>query len=119
MRRTIVWAGLMLLGLAALALRPAQAGEKEGDWVKLFNGKDLSGWRVFLDPRAKDADPAKVFTVQDGIIVCEGKPFGYLITDKDYENYVLKVQWRWGKKVQKGRNSGVFVHVNGPDKIWP
>jgi hypothetical protein len=114
-----VAAGMLVVAAALIALPPGPAGEKDDDWIKLFNGKDLSGWTVFLDPK-KDADPTKVFTVQDGILVCEGTPFGYLITDKEYENYVLKVQWRWGKKVHgKGRNSGVFVHVVGPNKIWP
>jgi hypothetical protein len=117
MKRSAVMAGLLLAAL--IAARTAPAGEKDGDWVKLFNGKDLSGWTVFLDPK-KEADPAKVFTAAEGIIVCEGTPFGYLITDKEYENYILKVQWRWGKKIHgKIRNSGVFVHVIGPNKIWP
>jgi hypothetical protein len=118
MKRIVVTAGL-LLAVTAMAVLPGPAGEKGDGWVKLFNGKDLSGWSVFLDPRKK-ADPAKVFTVKDGVIVCEGTPFGYLITDKEYENYLLKVQWRWGQKVHgKVRNSGVFVHVVGPNKIWP
>ena len=69
---------------------------------------------------SRRADPKKVFTVRDNILVCEGTPLGYLITDKEYENYVLRLQWRWGEKVHnKVRNSGVFVHVVGPDKIWP
>jgi hypothetical protein len=118
MKRIVLVVGLFLVGLAALGPRPAPAGEKDDGWVKLFNGKDLSGWRVFLDPKKK-ADPEKVFTVHDGVIVCEGMPFGYLITDKEFENYVLKLQWRWGKKVHSSRNSGVFVHVVGPDQIWP
>jgi hypothetical protein len=118
MKRIVLTAGL-LVAVTALTAPPGPAGEKDEGWVKLFNGKDLRGWTVFLDPR-KAADPAKVFTVRDGIIVCEGTPFGYLITDKEYENYLLKVQWRWGKKVHgKVRNSGVFVHVVGPNKIWP
>jgi hypothetical protein len=117
MKRIGVAAGV-LLAVSALVVSPGAAGEKGDGWVKLFNDKDLSGWSVFLDPKKK-ADPAKVFTVQDGVIVCTGVPFGYLITDKEYENYELKVQWRWGKKDQKGRNSGVFVHVVGPNKIWP
>jgi Domain of Unknown Function (DUF1080) len=121
MKRVGLIAGLLVAALAAVATPPAATGGKDDGWVKLFNGKDLKGWHVFLNPKAKDADPAKVFTVKDGVIVCEGMPFGYLITDKEYENYVLKVQWRWGeKKPEKGaRNSGVFVHVVGPDKIWP
>jgi hypothetical protein len=120
MKRIVVTAALLLALAALWTPRPAPAGEKDGEWIKLFNGKDLSGWRVFLDPRAKDADPHKVFTVHEGIIACTGKPYGYLITEKEYSDYVLKVQWRWipDPKV-KGRNSGVFVHVVGPDKIWP
>jgi hypothetical protein len=113
-------AGFFVAGLALATLDgPVPAGEKDDGWVKLFNGKDLTGWRVFLDPNKK-ADPEKVFTVHNGEIVCEGTPFGYLITEKEFENYVLKVKWRWGQKIHgKIRNSGVFVHVVGKDKIWP
>jgi hypothetical protein len=111
-------AALALLGAAALG--PAQ--EKGDGWVRLFNGKDFTGWRKFVDPRSK-ADPDKVWTVQDGqdgIIVCAGRPNGYLITEKEYGDFVLRVQWRWGKTAPaRGRNSGVFVWVSGPDKIWP
>ena len=119
MKPIVVTAGMLVAGTAMIASPPAPAGEKDNGWIKLFNGKDLSGWTVFLDPKEK-ADPNKVFTVEDGIIVCQGTPFGYLITDNEYENYLLKLQWRWGEKGRsKGRNSGVFVHAVGPDKIWP
>src|SRR5262249_16219293 len=105
--------------LAALALTaPAVAEDKENGTIKLFNGQDLSGWRIFLDP-AKDAKPESVWSVKDGIIVCKGEPNGYLITEKEYSNYVLKVQWRWTPEGDNNkRNSGVFVHVSGKDKIW-
>lgn len=119
MRSIVGTAGLLAAVAVLIAQTPETKGKEDNGWIKLFNGKDLSGWTVFLDPK-KEADPTKVFTVQDGVLVCEGSPFGYLITDKEYENYVLKLQWRWGKKVHgKGRNSGVFVHVVGPNKIWP
>lgn len=111
----------MRLSLLAVLLFsvPAAAGDK--DWTKLFNGKDLSGWKVFLDPRKKDAKAEDVWQVKEGVIVCQGHVFGYIITDKEYDNYVLTLKWRWGKKLpEKGTpNSGVFVHVTGPDKIWP
>src|SRR5262249_44382181 len=55
-------------------------------------------------------------TVKEGTIVITGVPNGYLITEKEYENYVLTVEWQWG---EKPGNSGVFVHVSGEDKIWP
>jgi hypothetical protein len=94
------------------------AAEEPTGTVKLFNGKDFTGWKKYLDPKAA-ADPEKIWTVKDGIIICDGSVNGYIITEKEYENYALKLQWRWGEKVARGRNSGVFVHTVGPDKIWP
>lgn len=105
------------LALAALFAPPGQSAEDE--WIPLFNGKDLTGWRTFLDPRAKDVKPEDIWQVKDGVIICDGRVNGYIITEKEYANYVLKLQWRWGEKVHRGRNSGVFVHVVGPDRIWP
>ena len=113
---------LSLPAAAALALAcflPAStssAEEKKGGTVELFNGKDLDGWRVFVDPGAKDVKPEDVWSVRGEVIHCKGKPNGYLITEKEYGDYVLRVQWRFP---DKPGNSGVFVHVSGPDKIWP
>src|SRR5262245_11230667 len=108
-----------LLACALFAcLAPAALAEDKDGFTPLFNGKDLTGWKTFLDPR-KNADPEKIWTISDGVINCEGSVNGYLITDKEYEDYVLRVKWRWGKRLTKNPNSGVFVHVSGPDKIWP
>jgi len=82
-------------------------------FIKLFNGHDLTGWTKFLQ---NNADPAKTWSVSDGVIHCKGLPMGYLLTEKEYGDYVLRVQWRWPGKPG---NSGVFVHVSGKDQIWP
>lgn len=109
---------LFLAALAVLVLAAVGRADDPAGWTKLFNGKDLTGWKTFLDPKAK-ADPAKIWTVKDGVLICEGSVNGYIITEKDYSDYVLRLDWRWGDKMTRGRNSGVFVHVSGPDKIWP
>ena len=80
----------------------------------LFNGKDLNGWTIFVnDPKIS---PEKFFYVQDGVIETPGIPMGYLRTKKEFSNYHLHVEWRYP---DKPTNSGVFIHTNGPDKLWP
>jgi hypothetical protein len=109
---TRIASGLAVLALAFLGAGRA-AGQDEG-WVKLFNGKDLSGWTTFLANKSVPAE--EVWTVKDGVIHCKGRPNGYLCTEKEYGDYVLKFEWRWP---ERAGNSGAFVHVSGPDKIWP
>jgi len=92
---------------------------KAGETVKLFNGKDFTGWQRFVDPRKRDVSPEDIWSIRDGVIVCRGQVPGYLRTEKQYANYVLRIQWRWGDEIASGRNSGVFVHTVGKDKIWP
>ncbi len=80
----------------------------------LFNGRNLDGWRpVLADP---DADPSAVWLIQDGVLHCTGVPNGYILTQEDYSDYQLHVEWRW---TDKPTNSGVLLHVTGEDKIWP
>lgn len=99
-------AGLALLLLAASA--PA------ADDIKLFNGKDFSGWKFFVS--MKGADPKETWSVKDETIICKGKPNGYIVTEKEYGDYELRLKWRWA---DKPGNSGVLLHVSGEDKIWP
>jgi hypothetical protein len=82
--------------------------------VKLFNGKDLSGWEHFLvDDKAKMED---VWSVEDGILICKGKPGGYLCTKKKYESFKLVVEWRWP---DKPGNSGVLMRITGEPTMLP
>jgi hypothetical protein len=85
--------------------------------IRLFNGRDLSGFTTWLKD-AKRQDPRKVFTAHDGMIHFSGDGFGYLATDKEYRDYRLLVEYKWGKRTDGGkyvRNSGVLLHATGPD----
>ncbi|MGQ9728558.1 MAG: 3-keto-disaccharide hydrolase, partial [Candidatus Fervidibacter sp.] len=94
-------------GLAAWAL--AQ-GEKEEGFVPIFNGKDLTGFVPFLP----SGDPAKTWQVRDGTIVCSGRPHGYLRTEKEFGNFILRFEYR----MMEPGNSGVFL-MTLPGTIWP
>jgi len=82
--------------------------------VELFDGKSLSGW-TFVS-KDTNAVAASIWSVTNGVIQCQGKPYGYARTLQTYENYQLHVEWRWS---DGPGNSGVFLHVNPPDKVWP
>jgi len=68
-------------------------------FVALFNGKDLSGW-VNVNT-AEDT-----WTVREGMIVCTGKPIGVMRSARQYENFILEVEWR---HMEAGGNSGMFL----------
>ncbi len=80
--------------------------------IELFNGRDLTGWVSHL---RDGAEASRVWSVQDGTLRCVGEPWGYLRTEKKWKDYRLTVEWRF----IKAGNTGVFVHVNGEDAIWP
>ena len=69
----------------------------------LFNGRDLTGW-INVNT-AEDT-----WTVRDGTLVCSGRPIGVLRSDRQYENFILQVEW---KHLEAGGNSGVFVWSEG------
>jgi Domain of Unknown Function (DUF1080) len=110
--------GLVLLALTMPGVAPAEDKSDEG-FVALFNGKDFSGFKFFLDPKAKDADPTRTWSVVDGTVHCTGKPYGYFYTDKSYKDYVLRYDWRYPAGSDPKSNSGCLVHIQPPHKIWP
>lgn len=82
----------------------------------LFNGKDLSGFEVWLKDTKRE-DPKKVFRVTDGQFHITGDGFGYAATQKAYRNYRVSLEYKWGKKTDGGkyvRNSGLLLHATGP-----
>ena len=107
---------VVIVALTAVLSPAAALAQPQG--VRLFNGKDLSGWSHFLvDPKVPATD---VWSVQDGVLVCKGEPLGYLYTNAEYTSFKLIVEWRWapGAAARLGKvpNSGVLMRVNGEPK---
>ena len=85
--------------------------------VKLCNGKDLSGLYAWVKDGQRN-DSKRVFTVHDGVIHVSGEGSGYLATEREYRDYRLVVEYKWGQRTDGGkyvRNSGVLLHATGPD----
>jgi hypothetical protein len=106
--------------LAALwTAAPATAGDKDKGFKDLFNGKDLTGWKIFL--KDGKADAGKTIVVKDGEIQVSGSPFGYFYTDRPFKNYVIRYSWTYPKDQPEKTtmNSGLLVHIQEPHKVWP
>jgi hypothetical protein len=108
----------MVMTMALFVAPAAKAQQSEPivprEKIALFNSKDFTGWKLFVpDP---NHDVAKTWSIADGVIHCEGKPNGYMRTEKYYADYLLHVEWRWP---EKGGNSGVLIHNSGVDTVWP
>lgn len=88
--------------------------------IKLFNGRNLDGWYIFLQHRGRDTDPKKVFTVNNKMIRVSGEEYGCITTNEEYENYILRAEFKWGAKtfpprVDRARDNGILVHSQGED----
>jgi hypothetical protein len=123
-----------------LALTTTKLFAQNNKQVALFNGKDLNGWNTYIGPPLDDAgkklsdipvglnnDPKHVFTIvqQDGekVIRISGENWGCIYTLKEYADFHLQLQFKWGKltwgqKKGKKMDSGVLyfsVGDNGAD----
>lgn len=83
------------------------ASEEKG-FVSLFDGKTTNGWHTYGKTGVGAA-----WDVQDGALHLQAKgkkpeDRGDLVTDKEYENYHLKLEW----KISEGGNSGVIFNVH-------
>jgi len=84
---------------ALILLACSGAAQEEAGFMPLFNGRDLTGWvNVNCAP--------DTWSVQDGIIHCTGEPTGALRTEKQYENFILEVDWR---HLRPKGNAGIFI----------
>lgn len=117
-----------------LAAGAASAADSSPDWKPLFNGKNLQGWSVHYASKAPngEASAANLFHVENGQIhvyrdaaAGTAQPFAYLVTDAEYKDYRLSLEYKWGEKkfaprVNVVRDSGLLYHVHRdrPNK-WP
>src|SRR2546429_3852862 len=114
------WLGAgVFLTLAAAILADDKKPEpiRPQQTVQLFNSKDLTGLTTWLKDTKRE-DPRKVFRVTDGMLHITGDGFGYVSTDKEYRDYHVIVEYKWGKKTDGGknvRNSGLLLNAVGPD----
>jgi hypothetical protein len=104
-------------GLSGETERHAGPAVSPREVAPLFNGEDLSGLSTWLKDAMRE-DPRRVFRVADGMLHITGDGLGYVATEREYRDYRLVVEYRWGERTDGGksvRNSGILLHATGPD----
>lgn len=97
-------------------VRRAPTGNKADGGLDLFDGRSLAGWEHYLaKPDVKMSD---VWRVRDGLLVCKGKPMGYLATKKEFTSFRLIVEYRWAPG-KPASNSGVLMRITGRPQALP
>lgn len=123
MRRMIRIGGIVValcLSFGATAANCEPGGQRRRPReIRLFNGKDLTGWTYYLADRSAKREDVWSIDAKEGILICKGHPIGYIRTEKDYTNYILKLEWRFNPVTKQAGNSGVLLRLVGEDKIWP
>ncbi|MDR1484642.1 MAG: DUF1080 domain-containing protein [Planctomycetaceae bacterium] len=99
---------IVLLAVVALVLTisVAHVQEQGNGWVKIFNGKNLDGW--------KSNEEYVGFEVNDGAIVGKGHR-NHLYYMDELKNFELKID----VKINAGGNSGIYVKSQWQEKTWP
>ena len=131
-----------LIGLGCLLLMAGCSLTKttkpqNGQWISLFNGKDINDWNVKIHHHEYNDNFGRTFRAEDGMIKVRydqygdfNDQFGHLYYKNPYAYYHLKLEYRFVGELQKGapdytlRNSGVMFHSQDPktmprEQDWP
>jgi len=129
--RMLLAVGIALLAFARSVFSGEEAKKSDGEWIQLFNGKDLPGWIPKIKGYPAGENFGNTFRVEDGVIkVCYdqygGKfnnRFGHLFYKEPFSNYIIRVEYRFaGDQLPDGpgwafRNSGIMIHGQTPESM--
>lgn len=125
---------LLLAIMAACGTASNQQAEKEneepGEWIRLFNGKDLNDWKVKIAKHELNDNFANTFSVEDGVIKVKydgyedfEKKYGHMFYKDPFSAYKLRIEYRFvGEQAPGGegwalRNSGAMLHGQSPESM--
>ena len=91
---------LFTVGAASLVFSPCQAKESEFGFVSLFDGKTFKGWKLM-----NKNGPG--YGITNGIIFCERGGGGNLFTEKEFEDFVFRFEF----KLEDGSNNGIGIRA--------
>ena len=108
----------------------AEDGSEKGEWIQLFNGKNLDGWTPKIRYHEAGDNFGNTFRVEDGLLKVGydaydqfNQTFGHLFYKDTFSNYRIRCEYRFvGDQCQGGpgwalRNSGIMVHGERPETM--
>ena len=104
-------ARMTVLSLAIAASASGSAAAQSSDWIPLFDGKSLAGWKASENPAT--------FRVENGEIIVNG-PRAHLFYDgpvlnHEFKDFELKVD----VMTRPGANSGIYIRTAYQPEDWP
>jgi hypothetical protein len=127
MKNSIILLSALLLA-ASCGNRTGKT-EKEG-WIRLFNGKDLTGWNIKIKGYELNNNYKNTFRVEDGILKVSfdqyerfNGEYGHIYYKTPFSSYKLRVEYRFvGEQCPGGaswafRNNGIMFHCQSPESI--
>ena len=118
--------------LQSTAVLEGEQADEAGDWIQLFNGKDMEGWIPKIRYHELGDNFGNTFRVEDGLLQVRydkeaypnfNETFGHLFYKTPYSHYLLRVEYRFlGEQVEGGpgwalRNSGLMLHCEDPKEM--
>jgi hypothetical protein len=95
-------------GASAAPVSPAPSDD---GWVTIFNGRDLTGWKVNENPQT--------FSVKDGMLVAAGPRSHLFYVGETGEVSLTNFEWKAEVMTKPGANSGMYFHTRFQDSGWP
>lgn len=101
MKYTFLFIPLLMIVAACSSSNKLSKTEEKAGWKLLFDGKTLNGWHNY------NAKGIKGWEVKDGQMIALSQGSNDIVSDEEYENFELTLEW----KVSPGGNSGIFFNV--------
>lgn len=121
---------LAMLLISGGVCQPIQGAEDGVKWVRLFNGKDLSGWTPKITGFPLGENAHDTFRVEDGILKAEYEEYesfdgryGHLYTNLAYSHYRFRLEYRFAGTMMEDApgyvnlNSGIMFHCQPPQSM--
>lgn len=120
---------ILILGCQK-AKKDTQTEVLQEEWIQLFNGKDLDGWKVKIAGYPVGENFENTFRVEDGLLKAGqeykdgfNSRYGHLITDNEYSHYKLRAEYRFfGNHTPEAPqwsylNNGLMLHSQSPESM--